>query len=76
MLKSPDRETRAEFFARYETEILGEAADAIAAIKLAAREHGCSALMCYEADYRECHRAQLAEAIARDPGFAGSIVHV
>ena len=52
-----------QIFKRYRTFLLKQADSLQQAVEVASKENTC--LMCYEADYRTCHRRIVAEEIER-----------
>ncbi len=54
-----------ELFSRYRKTILKDASDTVAAVAQRIADGECVALMCFERDPRQCHRTEVAKAVAK-----------
>lgn len=67
---------RDALFARYAKRTLPHTRSEQEHIAQLIAEHGRVAIMCFEHEQQCCHRGTLAQAVVRQPGFTGQLVHL
>ena len=65
-----------KLFQYYKSEILPKQSDAIEKVKNLHSNYLRTALTCYEADHRSCHRQEITALLQNDTSFCANILHL